>query len=319
MHAGLMKYVSKDENKKPQDVMTATFHFINPGKTLPSFGVESARADSLKRLQLVEIHKVEHKPDVVWPFSCNISASAVSRCTSHIAIGLENGNVTIWDRYIGLPRGVVNMNKSSAVQMLRFLNPSLYPPAPMDYPPYPQRTGTFLLAQYHDSTQYIYDIARNTQDQPFCIGDLPESDDEVQTLLACVPDLPELSLVVQKNGKVYLKDIETGVLVCQLALPDTHQVSSPWEPIISFGGRGELLFVKGEGVQVDEEEDSTTTYRSSLYMFTLRSYPTLDKYWMKTRTKGQLQVHPTIDQRLDALMKERKDWGIVHPTRQPKY
>ena len=72
----------------------------------------------------------------------------------------------------GLQRGVVNMNQKSGVQMLRFLDPSLYPPAAMDYPPYPQRSATYLLAQYEDSTQYLYDIGRAIQDQPLCIGEM---------------------------------------------------------------------------------------------------------------------------------------------------
>lgn len=52
-------------------------------------------------------------------------------------------------------------------------------------------------------------------------------------------------LMVQKDGNLYLKDIPTGVKVCQLALPNTHQIMSPWEPVVAFGGRGQLLFVKG--------------------------------------------------------------------------
>ena len=71
----------------------------------------------------------------------------------------------------GLQRGVVNMNQRSGVQMLRFLDPTLYPPASVDYPPYPQRSATYLLAQYKDSTQYLYDIGRITQDEPMCIGE----------------------------------------------------------------------------------------------------------------------------------------------------
>lgn len=319
MHAGLIKYLENDEKKKEEDIMMATFHFINPGRTLPTgldvigqtdhpTGVALWWKGSCHLLQfsLIKVTKdIEYRPDVVWPFSSNISASAISRCTSHIAIGLENGNVVIWDRYIGLQRGVVNMNKSSVVQLLRFLSPSLYPPAPMDYPPYPQCSGTFLLVQYRDSSQFVCDVGRNVQDQPVRISDIPESDDEVQILLDSVPALPELSLVVQKNGKLYLKDVQTGVLVCQLALPETHQLSSPWEPILSFGGRGQLLYVKGDGVQTDEGEESSTTYRSSMYVFTLRSYRTLDRYWNQTRNTSKLLVHPTIDQRLDALMKER--------------
>ncbi|KAK7115868.1 WD repeat-containing protein 93-like isoform X2 [Littorina saxatilis] len=334
MHAGLVKYMTKDEDKKDEDVMTATFHFMNPGRTLLT-GLEPVGqtdrpscvalwwkgTNHLLQFSLLKVSKepgnskrrampvgeapqeVEHKVDVVWPFSSKITCSAVSTCTSHIAVGLDNGNVTVWDRYMGLQRGVLNMNSKSTVQMLRFLDPALYPSSSMDYPPYPQRTATYMLAQYADSSQYLCDIGQATQDHPMSISDRPDKDDDVETLLESVPDIPELCLMVQKDGNLYLKDIQTGVEVCQLALPNTHQIMSPWEPVVAFGGRGQLLFVKGSGEEAGEAEESTDT--SGVFVFTLRSYPTLDRYWNRLRTPTQLLVHPTIDTRLDALMKER--------------
>ncbi|XP_076465084.1 WD repeat-containing protein 93-like isoform X2 [Babylonia areolata] len=321
-HASLFKDATRedgeDKDKGDQDIMMATFHFLNPGRILLTGCEPIGQTDRpscvalwwkgsnhFLQFSLLKVGKeMEHKPDVVWPFSSPITSSAISTCTSHLAIGLDNGNVTIWDRYIGLQRGVVNMNPKSGVQMLRFLDPSLYPSASMEYPPYPQRTATFLLAQYKDSSQFIYDVGKVTQDQPMCIGEKPDFDDEVQTLLESVPDLPELCLMVQKDGTLYLKDIQTGVRVCQLAFQKPFQLVSPWEPIVSFGGRGQLLFVKGSGT-VSEEESEETTETSEVFIHTLRSYPTLDPYWNKTRTPAQLQVHPTIETRLDALMKER--------------
>jgi hypothetical protein len=59
-----------------------------------------------------------------------------------------------------------------AVKMVRFLDPSLYPMSSMDYPPYPQRRGCYLIAQYADSTQYLYDVGGNVQDQPICTAEL---------------------------------------------------------------------------------------------------------------------------------------------------
>lgn len=44
---------------------------------------------------------IEFKPDLVWPFSCKITATAISDDTNNIAVGLEDGNVVIWDRYMG--------------------------------------------------------------------------------------------------------------------------------------------------------------------------------------------------------------------------
>lgn len=61
--------------------------------------------------------------------------------------------------------------------------------------------------------------------------------------------------------------------------------------------------VTGSGEDSSESEETTST--SGVFIFTLRSYPTLDRYWNNIRTATQLLVHPTIETRLDALMKER--------------
>ncbi|KAL8615967.1 hypothetical protein ACOMHN_034643 [Nucella lapillus] len=327
MHAGLMKYMTKEEDRRDQEVMMATFHFLNPGRILLTGSEPIGQTDRpssvaiwwkgsshLLQFSLLKSGKdMEHKADVVWPFSSPITCTAVSTCTSHLAVGIQNGNVTVWDRYIGLQRGVVNMNLKCGVQLLRFLDPSLYPPAPLDYPPYPQRTATYLLAQYQDSTQYLYDVGRTTQDQPMCIGEKPDCDDEVQILLQSVPDLPELCLMVEKGGGLYLKDLQSGVRVCQLAFQKPVQLLTPWEPILAFGGRGQLLFVKGSGEASSESEDPTET--CGVFVYTLRSYPTLDHYWSKPRCLTQLQVHPTLETRLDTLMKERLAQQALRKTR----
>ena len=44
---------------------------------------------------------VEHKPDVVWPLASLPKISAVSPCTSLIALALQNENIIIWDKYMG--------------------------------------------------------------------------------------------------------------------------------------------------------------------------------------------------------------------------
>ena len=41
------------------------------------------------------------EPDRVWPFSAGITALTVSRFSSLLAIGLENGCVVLWDIYFG--------------------------------------------------------------------------------------------------------------------------------------------------------------------------------------------------------------------------
>ena len=52
-------------------------------------------------MELCFIADIEFKPDLVWPFTCKITATAISDDTNVIAVGLENGNIVVWDRYMG--------------------------------------------------------------------------------------------------------------------------------------------------------------------------------------------------------------------------
>lgn len=42
------------------------------------------------------------KPDLVWPYLSPVTSSAISDDTSLLAVGFENGNIIIWDRYLGI-------------------------------------------------------------------------------------------------------------------------------------------------------------------------------------------------------------------------
>ena len=39
---------------------------------------------------------------MVWPFAGRIAATAVSPCTNLVAVALHNGNMVIWDKYLGI-------------------------------------------------------------------------------------------------------------------------------------------------------------------------------------------------------------------------
>ena len=53
-------------------------------------------------------------------------------------------------------------------------------------------------------------------------------------------------LVVEKSGHLLLKDVTTGFKLCQLCLPITYKLASPWQPVFAFGGGGQLVYVKGK-------------------------------------------------------------------------
>lgn len=44
---------------------------------------------------------LEHKPDIVWPNSEQITISSISECGAFMAVGLNNGTVVVWDVYRG--------------------------------------------------------------------------------------------------------------------------------------------------------------------------------------------------------------------------
>ena len=95
-------------------------------------------------------------------------------------------------------------------------------------------------------------------------------------------------LMVQKDGTLYLKDIQTGNRVCQLALPNPHQLESPWEPIVSFGGRGQLLYVKGESV-VREAKWRNSTCQVPLFIVSIVQH--LEAFHRTVLVKSHL-LHP---------------------------
>ena len=60
--------------------------------------------------------EVEHKPDLVWPTSSHIVSTAMSSCTSLVAVAVDSGIVTIRDKYIGS----VSQQTGGAVSFARY-------------------------------------------------------------------------------------------------------------------------------------------------------------------------------------------------------
>lgn len=52
-------------------------------------------------------------------------------------------------------------------------------------------------------------------------------------------------LSIRHNGTIEIRDVIKGTSLCHLVLPNTHNVALPWQPIITVGGNGHMLYVKG--------------------------------------------------------------------------
>ncbi|XP_046350469.2 WD repeat-containing protein 93-like isoform X7 [Haliotis rufescens] len=327
LHGNLMKYLPKDKTEE-EIVIAPTFHFLSAGRMVPQ-GLELPSQAGLPttvavwwtggshvmHYSLLKTAKdFEHKPDVVWPFSCRIRCTTVSSCTVLLAVGLEDGTVVLWDRYLGIDKGVIRICQDVPIERLKFLDPSISQPTSQGYPPYRKKSDICLLIQGRNGAEYIYNTEDGPQTRPICLAGVPDKDEEKETILDTMPDVPELLLVVQQNGSLLLKDVVTGSNLCQMTLPSTHQLTNPWEPVLAFGSGGQLLYVKGtkidmeeasEVVEETEMEEIPPVSMSSLFIFQLRSFPSLDPYWKREREAVSYLVHTTLEQRLDALMKER--------------
>ena len=70
--------------------------------------------------------------------------------------------------FAGTQRGIISVSDSPVVQ-LKFLDPSLYPQEDMDYPPYPTKTGAYLMVLCANSALYTVNTGPGTTPYPSCI------------------------------------------------------------------------------------------------------------------------------------------------------
>ncbi|XP_050402874.1 WD repeat-containing protein 93 isoform X2 [Patella vulgata] len=311
-HENMMKYLPEADNQNVE-IMQPTFHFVTSSRLTP-VGLEQPSQtgrpttvvvwwtgeSNLRQYSLLKQSKdFDHKADVVWPFCSTITCSTTSLCGTYLAVGLRSGNVVLWDRYLGIEKGVIGVSSEYSIKQLQFLDPSISSQDITDYPPYKTTISAWLLIQTSDNSQYIYNTSLNTLVVLYTVNE----NNEEETVLSTVSGIPELLLVVTEDRSLLLKDVTNGQDVCQLTLPTLFDLTSPWEPIYSFGGGGQMLYVKGSSSSKDEE--GAIIDESSLFVYQLRSFPSLDGYWKRPRNNDIKPVHSTVEQRVNALLKHR--------------
>lgn len=325
LHDNLMEYLPKEEEAEPlEDV---NFHFMTAGRLVPT-GLEQQsqieEEDDMKRLpttiavwwkgsthvvhySLLKQHKdFDVKPDLVWPYLSPVTSSAISDDTSLLAVGFENGNIIIWDRYLGIQRGIVNIMDRVKIVQLTFLDPHICPQNLDDYQPYRTKTSTYLLALCDNGALYIMMSGPGLELDPICITPPVESEDDIFTMVQPVPGMHDLLITVLKSGKVQIRDTLQGTVLCEPILPKSHELMTPWDPVVAVGAMGQVLFLKGNNKDYGEEEGGDQSESAgALFMYQTKLFPTLDSYMSRRRDKVSQTVHAKIENRIEALMKER--------------
>ncbi|XP_059177210.1 WD repeat-containing protein 93-like isoform X2 [Physella acuta] len=313
-HEQLLSFLPQD---KTEHTAIPSFHFVTGSRLLPHDWVQSSTENkkyvaiavwwsgfsTLCQYSLLKPAKdLELTPDLVWPLTSPITCTAVSPCTSHLAIGCKNGNIVLWDRTLGLLKAVVSGSCDSEIKSLRFLNPALFP-SEISSETYSLSSATFLLAECCKGSQMLYDTCHGSQQIPRCLSTKPDNEEETQTILQVLPQLPDLLLYVERNGRLFIKDICSGETVAQMALPTSYHLQSPWEPVYAVGAGGQILYVKAEGT--NKTEDGATEDTSAIFIYLLRSYPPLDPYWSNYKGSKPLAVYTTQEERINTLFARR--------------
>ncbi|XP_033749813.1 WD repeat-containing protein 93-like isoform X3 [Pecten maximus] len=271
----------------------------------------------------------EMKPDLVWPFTSKITATTMSTDSNLLVIGLASGNIVVWDRYLGMQRGVVNVTTKAAIQQMWFLDPSLCPQDVSNYPPYATKTTAYLLVQSSDGAMFYLMCGAGLPLEPYYVSPPVEKEENMFTRVDPIPGKPELTMVVLKKGTIQIRHTLHGNVLCETKLPPTHQVVTPWDPIITTACRGERLFVRGEAKeekpaeQEDEKQEpekqepqpEVEPVASMMFVFGLKQFAPLEEFMVSERTSVPFTVHTTIDKRVDALMTERIAQQALRKTR----
>ncbi|XP_048736712.1 WD repeat-containing protein 93-like isoform X3 [Ostrea edulis] len=318
LHDNLIDYLPKeDELESLEDV---NFHFMTAGRLVP-IGLEQQSQIGLPttiavwwkgsthvmQYSLLKQHKdFEVKPDLVWPYTSPVTASAVSDDTSLLAVGFENGNLVLWDRYLGIQRGVVNILDRVKIAQLTFLDPSICPQNLDDYQPYRTKASAYLLILCDNGALYVTMTGPGLELDPICISPQVEKENDIFTMVQPVPGIQDLLITVLKSGKVQIRDSLQGTVLCEPILPKSHELMAPWDPVVAVGAMGQILFLKGNNKDYGEDEGGDQAEcAGALFVYQIRSFPSLDSYMSRKRDKVNQTVHAKIENRIEALMKER--------------
>ncbi|XP_061621704.1 WD repeat-containing protein 93 isoform X2 [Phyllopteryx taeniolatus] len=185
----------------------------------------------------------EPPPLVLWANAAEIVCSAVSMCTRFIALGLSNDLLCVWDRLSGSPLSISGVSTDSSFLRLHFV----------DYwPAYADNTPTLIAGEIHlvtlceSGAVHVVSMGRGTATSIVQLSPRPKDSGDLPTVAASVPFLQGLSLVVRRNGKMFLQDVVNRATVSVLSLPASHLLATPCNPIYALNVKHRILFIRAD-------------------------------------------------------------------------
>ncbi|XP_038556982.1 WD repeat-containing protein 93 isoform X1 [Micropterus salmoides] len=246
---------------------------------------------------------VEPMPDVLWPNEQEILCSAVSRCTHYIALGLDGALVCVSDRQSGSPLCVVLVSAAdSAFFRMQFVD--YWPVSAND-------SQTFTAAKVHllvlckSGAIHTVTTGRGTQSCTMQLTERPKDSKDLPTVTISVPFLQSLSLVVQRNGKMFLQDVINKTTVCFLIPPTTHVIATPCTPVYALNTRQQTLFIKGDQ-DPSCGASSKDRSQSQLFIFCFGESDIIKEYNVsQTKTKQKTLSCVTFEETCNFYLQQR--------------
>lgn len=316
LRKAVLEYLHEDLKRYTQDPETPlrplNFHFIqSTALSFPCDGQNQVNSSAIlvwcsdsHILSLYLLGKLRKEgaflePDKVWPFAAVITALAVSRFSTMLAIGLENGCVVVWDIYFGIMRGVHYLGGPSSVRQLHFIYSERYQD--------PTQKGDFacdiIATLRNGATQRITSSAS----EPLtAITILPEahSDDILVMRLIPIPGRNELVLITFSNGVVVLVDVFEGDSLCELQLSAGYHLSCSWAPVISVVSNSKSLTndLKSYAYIIGNSEATS----GCCFYFQLNKLPVLKPYW-SSLSKTQISITSiSLEKKQNVFLNERR-------------
>ncbi|XP_069078788.1 WD repeat-containing protein 93 isoform X2 [Pleurodeles waltl] len=269
------------------------FHFLLPCKVLQREGESKVPADvpnsvcvhwsgdqNLALYLLLRSPKektdAEPKPDLVWPCASPISCSAVSACSGYLALGFEDGAITVWEiKYSGSPVAILALPEESSIQNISFLeNPEPVEQLPVDC--FPSSLRVQILAWCTNGSLYFITAAAGKETNVISLKESSENGDERISAVVPVSILPSAAVLFFRSGAVELMNCAEREVVCRFVASSAYTLASPWQPVFTLDQENACLMFTG-----DERISKDETASCALFVFRFDSYPFMDSYQKK--------------------------------------
>ncbi|XP_074822561.1 WD repeat-containing protein 93 isoform X2 [Natator depressus] len=306
-----------EPDSKEEKPSHAVFHFLLPGRILQIGPEIKAQPDvptgitvhwkgshNLCLYLLTRPSKekmdAELKPDTVWPCAAPITCSAVTSCSSYMALACEDGTITVWDRSLGFPLAVTALPEGCLSRTIHFLQTST---APTDQLPRPK---VQLLVLCTDGSLHLVIISGPRESRTMLLADRSEDPDQTISAVAPIPALPGAVLVFSWDGTVCLTDTAAPRPVCHFITPPSHTVASPWQPVFTVDTTNHGLLLRGDEQQQQAgPRTQTKDKQSSIFLFNFDSYLSMEVFPAVPEPPPESLQHLPWVERCDIFLRDR--------------